>query len=61
MKGSYSAQIEDKRQQTIKSLSDESKLKIEASESYANYIPMPDSVKQRLEEFRNEQSKKATY
>lgn len=61
MKGSYSAQIEDKRQQTIKSLSDERKLKIDASESDANYIPMPDIVKQRLEEFRNEQSKKATY
>ena len=60
MKGSYSAQIEDKRQQTIKSLSDKSKLKIEVSESDANYIPMPDSVKQRLEEFRNEQIKKAT-
>lgn len=60
MKGSYSDQIEDKRQQTIKSLSDESKLKIESLESDANYIPMPDSVKQRLEEFRNEQSKKAT-
>ena len=30
MKGSYSDQIEDKRQRTIKSLSDESKLKIDA-------------------------------
>ena len=61
MKGSYSDQIEDKRQRTIKSLSDESKLKIDALDEQRECIPMPRNIKKRLGEFRNEQSKKATY
>ena len=39
---------------------DKEKLKIEALEKQERYIPMPSNVKKRLEEFRNEQGKKAT-
>lgn len=59
-RNSYSAQIEDKRQKTINSITNNNKFKIEVLDSEINYVPMPTNIKNRLEEFRNEQSKKAT-
>lgn len=58
-RNSYSAQIEDKRQKTINSITN-NKFKIEVLDSEINYVPMPTNIKNRLEKFRNEQSKKAT-
>lgn len=58
-RNSYSAQIEDKRQKTINSITNNNKFKIEVLDSEINYVPMPINIKKRLEEFRNEQSKKA--
>ena len=40
---------------------DEEKLKIDVSDEQRKCVPMPSNIKKRLEEFRNEQSKKATY
>lgn len=59
-RNSYSAQIEDKRQKTINSITNNNKFKIEVLDSEINYVPMPTNIKNRLEKFRNEQSKKAT-
>ena len=46
---------------TINTSHDEEKLKIEALDEQRKFVPMPSNIKKRLEEFRNEQSKKATY
>ena len=46
---------------TINTSHDEEKLKIEALDEQRKFVPMPSNIKKRLEEFRNEQSKKTTY
>ncbi len=51
---SYKAQIEDKRQEKIKSLKDRKEIEIRALEENGEYIPMPDKCKKRMEEWENE-------
>lgn len=51
---SYKAQIEDKRQEAIKSLNNRKESEIMALECAREVIPMPDRCKQRMEELRNE-------
>ena len=53
-KNSYSAQIEEKREQTIKSLTERKENGIKALETKEEYVPMPDGIKKRLEELKNE-------
>ena len=53
-KNSHSAQIEDKREQTMKSLEERKESKIKALEVKMEYVPMPERVKKRLEELKNE-------
>lgn len=60
LKGSYSAQIEEKREQAMKSLTERKESEIKALETKEEYVPMPEHIKKRLEEFMNEQGKKAT-
>lgn len=52
--GSYSAQIEDLRQRTMKSLIERKESEIKALEMKSECIPMPDELKQRLEKWRND-------
>lgn len=59
-KNSYSAQIEEKREEAIKSLSDRKESEIKALETKEEYVLMPEHLKKRLEEFRNGQGEKAT-
>ena len=56
----YLPQIEKENQKTKNTSSEKEKIKIEAFEEQKSYVPMPSMVKKRLEEFRNEQGKKAT-
>lgn len=58
IKNSYSAQIEDKRQKTINSITNNNKFKIEVLDSEINYIPMPTNIKNRLEKLKNEYNEK---
>lgn len=51
---SYSAQIEDKRNEAINSSLKAKENKIEALETQKKYVPMPYDIKKRLEEFKNE-------
>lgn len=53
-KGSYSAQIEEKREDSIKSFTDRKESEIKALEMDREYVPMPDDVKKRLEGLKNE-------
>ena len=57
-RNSYSAQIEDKRQKTINSITNNNKLKIEALDNEINYVPMPTNIKNRLEKLKNEYNEK---
>ena len=50
--GSYSAQIEDLRNKTIKSLSERKESEIKALEEKSEGVSMPDRIKERLEEMR---------
>lgn len=52
-KGSYSAQIEEKREDSIKSFNDRKESEIKALEAKEEYIPMPDYIKKRLEGLKN--------
>lgn len=52
--GSYSAQIEQKREQAIKSLTERKESEIKALEAKEEYVPMPDYIKKRLEDWKNE-------
>ena len=53
-KNSYSAQIEEKREQAMKSLTDRKEGEIKALEVKEEYVPMPDDIKKRLKEWKNE-------
>ncbi|MGN0346321.1 MAG: hypothetical protein ACI4DU_03445, partial [Lachnospiraceae bacterium] len=53
-KNSYSAQIEEKREQAIESLAARKESEIKALEAKEEYVPMPDYIKKRLEELKNE-------
>jgi len=53
-KNSYKAQIEDKRQEMIKSLSERKESEIKALEDKREGVPMPERCKQRMEEWKNE-------
>lgn len=57
-RNSYSAQIEDKRQKTINSITNNNKFKIEVLDSEINYVPMPTNIKNRLEKLKNEYNEK---
>ena len=52
--GSYSAQIDDKRQQTIESANERKQGEIKSLEMKHDGIPMPEKYKERLEDMRNE-------
>lgn len=52
--GSYSAQIEQKREQAIKSLTEKKESEIKALEAKEEFVPMPDYIKKRLEDWKNE-------
>lgn len=52
--GSYSAQIEEKRQQAIESASERKQSEIKALEMKHEGVPMPEKYKERLEDMRNE-------
>lgn len=52
--GSYSAQIEDLRQRTIKSLSERKESETKALETKSDCVPMPEELKKRMEEWRSD-------
>lgn len=52
-KNSYSAQIEEKREDSIKSFTERKESEIKALEVKEEYVPMPDDVKKRLEDWKN--------
>lgn len=51
--GSYSAQIDEKRQQSIESANDRKQGEIKALDMKCECIPMPEKYKERLEDMRN--------
>ena len=51
---SHKAQIEEKREQAIKSLTERKENEIKALETKEEYVPMPDDIEKRLEELKNE-------
>ena len=51
---SYSARIEEKREQSIKYLTERKESEIKALESKKEYVPMPEEIKKRMEDFKNE-------
>lgn len=53
-KNSYLSQIEEKREQSIKSLTERKESEIKELEAKEEYVPMPDDIKKRLEELKNE-------
>ena len=53
-KSSYSAQIEHKREEVIKSLTERKESEIKALEAKEEYVQMPDEIKKRLEDWKNE-------
>lgn len=53
-KSSYSAQIDQKRCEAIKSLTDRKENGIKALEAKEEYVPMPSDIKKRLEDWKNE-------
>ena len=57
----YLPQNDTENQNAMDTSHKEEKLKIDASDEQRKCVPMPSNIKKRLEEFRNEQSKKTTY
>jgi len=55
-RNSYKAQIEDKRKEAIKSLSERKESEIKALEDKREGVPMLERCKQRMEDMRNEQN-----
>lgn len=51
---SYSAQIEDLRQNTVKSLTKRKENEIKALETKSECVPMPERLKEKMEEWRND-------
>ena len=60
-KNLYLPQIDTEDTKMMDTSHDEEKLKIDVSDEQRKCVPMPSNIKKRLEEFRNEQSKKTTY
>ena len=60
-KNLYLPQIYTEDTKMMDTSHDEEKLKIDVSDEQRKCVPMPSNIKKRLEEFRNEQSKKTTY
>lgn len=52
--GSYSSQIEQKRDRSVKALEDAKENEIKALETNRECVPMPSDVEKRLEEWKNE-------
>ncbi len=52
-KNSYSAQIKDKREQVIKSLTDMKEKEIKSLDTKKEYVPMPEEIKKRMEDWKN--------
>ena len=52
-RNSYSAQIKDKREQTIKSLTDMKEKEIKSLDTKKEYVPMPEEIKKRMEDWKN--------
>ena len=51
---SYSARIEEKREQAIKYLTERKESEIKALEVKEEYVPMPEEIKKRMEDLKNE-------
>ena len=51
---SYSARIEEKREQAIKYLTERKEREIKALEVKKEYVPMPEEIKKRMEDLKNE-------
>ena len=51
---SYSARIEEKREQAIKYLTERKESEIKALEVKKEYVPMPEEIKKRMEDLKNE-------
>ena len=60
-KNLYLPQIDTEDTKMMDTSHKEEKLKIDTSDEQRKCVPMPSNIKKRLEEFRNEQSKKTTY
>ena len=52
-RNSYSAQIKDKREQVIKSLTDMKEKEIKSLDTKKEYVPMPEEIKKRMEDWKN--------
>ena len=52
-RNSYSAQIKDKREQSIKSLTDMKEKEIKSLDTKKEYVPMPEEIKKRMEDWKN--------
>lgn len=50
---SYSYQIKDKREQAIKSLTDMKEKEIKSLDTKKEYVPMPEEIKKRMEDWKN--------
>lgn len=59
-KNLYLPQIDTEDTKMMDTSHEEEKLKIDVSDEQRKCVPMPSNIKKRLEEFRNEQGKKAT-
>ena len=51
-KNSYSARIEEKREQSIKYLTERKESEIKALNTKKEYVPMPEEIKKRMEEWK---------
>lgn len=52
-RNSYSAQIKDKREQVIKSLTDMKEKEIKSLDTKKEYVPMPEEIKKRMDDWKN--------
>lgn len=52
-RNSYSSQIKDKREQTIKSLTDMKEKEIKSLDTKKEYVPMPEEIKKRMDDWKN--------
>ena len=55
---SYSDRIEEKREQAIKSLTERKESEIKALEAKEEHVPMPEEIKKRMEDLKNERFNK---
>ena len=52
-RNSYSSQIENKREQVIKSLTDMKEKEIKSLDTKKEYVPMPEEIKKRMDDWKN--------